>query len=90
MWGAAGGPGIRVPPGWFKRVALENLLGLTLRGGVLHVAPQLPGGWSGYEAVWKNGGGTYRIINTEGGRVTVTPENAAPDGAVVEVQPIMP
>lgn len=36
--------------GWFFRTALEDLLGIRLEGGNLTVKPNLPAGWSGYEA----------------------------------------
>lgn len=36
--------------GWFFRVVLEDLLGITLRDGHLVVQPRLPAGWEGYEA----------------------------------------
>ena len=36
--------------GWFFRVVLEDLLGITLRDGHLVVEPRLPSGWEGYEA----------------------------------------
>ncbi|MBR2717558.1 MAG: hypothetical protein IKD79_07490, partial [Oscillospiraceae bacterium] len=36
--------------GWFFRVVLEDLLGITLREGRLSVEPRLPDGWEGYEA----------------------------------------
>jgi cyclic beta-1,2-glucan synthetase len=75
--------------GWFKRVALENLLGLTLRGGVLHVAPSLPSGWDGYEADWKNGGRTYHIAVKKDGSVAVTCGGIpAGDGSVVVHAPL--
>jgi cyclic beta-1,2-glucan synthetase len=58
--------------GWYKRVALENLLGLTLKNGRLHVRPHLPLRWDGYSAVWRNSGRTYRITVRRGERVSVT------------------
>ncbi|MEL4105895.1 glucoamylase family protein [Oscillospiraceae bacterium WX1] len=70
--------------GWFKRVALENLLGLNLVGGVLHVAPRLPSSWDGYEADWQTDAGTYHITVKNGGETTVTLNgNAVCDGRVV-------
>ncbi len=50
--------------GWFKRVALENLLGLRLRGGNLHVGAALPSGWDGFGADWRSGRAIFRIGRT--------------------------
>lgn len=58
--------------GWFKRVALENLLGLKLRGGILSVEPRLPSSWHGYEAEWVDKGKTYHISVGRDGSVDVT------------------
>ncbi|SHH48939.1 cyclic beta-1,2-glucan synthetase [Sporobacter termitidis DSM 10068] len=71
--------------GWYKRVALENLLGLRIKDGVLHVRPDLPGGWEGFEAVWRNGSRTYHILVKRGGRVTVTADGAPYSGGDVVI-----
>jgi cyclic beta-1,2-glucan synthetase len=71
--------------GWFYRVAVENLLGLNLKDGRLHVSPALPSGWDGYEAVWRDNGVTYRITVRDGG-VTVR-QDGGPDaggGVIVD------
>jgi cyclic beta-1,2-glucan synthetase len=70
--------------GWFKRVALENLLGLRLKNGVLHVKPSLPSDWAGYEAVWRRNGKEYRISVKNNGACEVTVDGQpSNDGAVV-------
>jgi cyclic beta-1,2-glucan synthetase len=38
---------------WFHRVVREELLGLTLREGVLHLQPKLPDHWSGCRMIWR-------------------------------------
>ncbi len=58
--------------GWFRRVTLENLLGLTLQNGVLTVEPNLPSSWDGYEADWLQNGKTYHIAIKNDGSITVT------------------
>ena len=58
--------------GWFLRVASENLLGLKIRDGILHVDPRLPPDWDGFEAVWRNAGSEYQIEVCNGGKVEVT------------------
>jgi len=52
--------------GWFFRVVLEDLLGITLRDGHLVAEPRLPSGWEGYEA---DIGG--RRIRVHRGKVTI-------------------
>jgi cyclic beta-1,2-glucan synthetase len=47
--------------GWYYRVAMEQLLGITIRNGILHVEPNLPDEWEGFELVWKNAGAEYLI-----------------------------
>ncbi len=69
--------------GWFKRVALENLLGLRLIGGKLHVSPSLPSGWDGYELDWKSGGATYCVKTYSDGRVDVSVKGTAEAGMVI-------
>jgi cyclic beta-1,2-glucan synthetase len=58
--------------GWFRRVALENLLGLQLRDGCLTIDPVLPSFWEGYEADWTDSGQTYHIRVGKAGDVSVT------------------
>lgn len=53
--------------GWYYRVAVEELLGLKVRNGVLTVSPRLPESWPGYEADWKLGDGVLRIRVRRGG-----------------------
>ena len=38
--------------GWYRRVAIEYLLGLKVRDGRLFIEPNLPTSWNGFEAVW--------------------------------------
>ena len=61
--------------GWYYRVATENLLGLLLKNGVLHVRPNLPSSWNGFEADYMAGGKTYRI-KVENGNVSLTCDGA--------------
>ncbi|WP_421993128.1 GH36-type glycosyl hydrolase domain-containing protein [Qipengyuania sp.] len=52
---------------WTWRLAVEGILGLTLRDGRIHISPSLPEGWDGYEATLRRGGGTIRIKLTREG-----------------------
>lgn len=74
--------------GWFRRVALENLLGLKLQNGLLTVEPHLPSSWDGYEAEWINDGDVYQIAVSKNGDVSVK-KNGQPDcGTVKIIRPI--
>ncbi len=48
--------------GWMYRVGLEAILGVTLRGGALHIDPCIPQVWPGFEVVYTAGGARYRIV----------------------------
>ena len=60
--------------GWYLRVALEELLGLKLRGGQLYVEPRLPSGWKGCTVVWQDGAGEAHTIALRPDAVTVNGE----------------
>ncbi|MDJ0977568.1 MAG: glucoamylase family protein [Erythrobacter sp.] len=54
---------------WTWRLAVEGILGLTLRDGKLHIAPSLPDGWDGYRARLTHQGGTIELEVTQIGKV---------------------
>jgi cyclic beta-1,2-glucan synthetase len=56
--------------GWMYRVGLEAILGLTLRGGALHIDPCIPRAWPGYEMVVKIRRAEYRITVENPDRVS--------------------
>ncbi len=39
--------------GWYYQAAVEDLLGIVLRRGVLRIKPRLPADWPAYEAVFR-------------------------------------
>jgi len=43
------------------RVGTEAILGISLRGGALHIDPCIPRTWPGYEVVFAPQGAQYRI-----------------------------
>ena len=47
--------------GWMYRVAVEAILGISLRGGALHIDPCIPRTWRDYEVVFAPAGAHYRI-----------------------------
>ncbi len=73
---------------WLYRAALENILGLRLRGNRLTLAPVVPAEWEGYEITLRHGSTIYAIRAVRRGRggaadapaVTVDGK-AAKDGA---------
>jgi cyclic beta-1,2-glucan synthetase len=48
--------------GWMYRVGMENILGITLRRGALHIDPCIPRAWPRYEVTFKPARTTYRIV----------------------------
>ena len=52
--------------GWFYRVAREELLGLTLREGVLRIRPKLPDHWPGCGLTWRLGELELEIVMERG------------------------
>jgi cyclic beta-1,2-glucan synthetase len=47
--------------GWMYRVGIESLLGLSLKGGALHIDPCIPRDWEGYEAILKTPQAEFHI-----------------------------
>ena len=57
--------------GWMYRVGIEAILGLTLRGGALHIDPCIPRDWPGFEVLFAPpGGARYRITVENPDRVS--------------------
>jgi cyclic beta-1,2-glucan synthetase len=54
--------------GWMYRVAVEEILGISLREGALHIDPCIPAAWPGYEVVFAPPGAQYRVevLNPDG------------------------
>ena len=47
--------------GWMYRTAVEGILGIHLRGGILCINPCIPRGWTGFEITYQYGSSRYRI-----------------------------
>ena len=60
--------------GWFLRTAVEELLGLRMKGGRLTAAPKLPESWPGYEAELKAGGKLWHILAQRGEEAEIREE----------------
>ena len=69
--------------GWYLRVALEDLLGLRLRGGQLTIMPQLSPDWAPCTVHWRDGAGQTHTITLAQNAVTVdgAPYSGGPVGA---------
>ena len=48
--------------GWMYRLAIESLLGLTLEGDKLRLAPCLPANWPGFKLRYRYRDTLYRIV----------------------------
>jgi cyclic beta-1,2-glucan synthetase len=48
--------------GWMYRVGMENILGITLRRGALHIDPCIPRAWPRYEVTFKPSRTPYHIV----------------------------
>jgi cyclic beta-1,2-glucan synthetase len=47
--------------GWYWRIGIEELLGVRVRNGVLHIAPVVPPGWPGFSVTLRRGRTVYDI-----------------------------
>jgi cyclic beta-1,2-glucan synthetase len=76
---------------WVYRVALEALLGFTVRGSTLSFDPCIPARWPGFTLTWRRGATTWEVSveNPDGvqrGVAEVTLDgHPAPDGRVALV-----
>jgi len=54
--------------GWYHRVGIENILGITKRGDTLFVNPCVPSDWDGFSVKYTTAGGviTIRVDNPNG------------------------
>ena len=60
--GAAAGPGTRGAAGWMQRAGIESILGLRLRGEVLHLDPCIPKSWPRFEMMVRYRSARYQIL----------------------------
>ncbi len=74
--------------GWMQRAGVESILGLRLRGGMLHLDPCIPHGWPGFEIVLRHGSARYRIEVGNPDGVARGIATATLDGRVVTTRPL--
>ncbi|HEY0957804.1 MAG TPA: glucoamylase family protein [Novosphingobium sp.] len=73
---------------WLYRAGMEEILGLRLRGSLLHLDPCIPNGWPGFEVVLHHGSARFdiRVDNPDGvGKGIVS---ASMDDADVTARPL--
>ena len=56
---------------WYFRVVTQDLLGLKLRDGKLHIEPRLPAALPSYSATWRDGQGHLHRIDCDRGHIYV-------------------
>lgn len=56
--------------GWIYRAGVEWILGLSVRGDSLHLAPCIPRAWPGFAVTYRHGGSSYEISVENPNRVT--------------------
>ena len=71
---------------WMYRVGLESILGFTVRGDRLTMAPVVPAGWPAYSVEYRYGASTYAIEVREPAEVARVGARVTLDGrALTEV-----
>ena len=74
--------------GWMHRAGVESILGLRLRGGMLHLDPCIPRGWPGFEIALRHGSALYRIEVGNPDGVARGIATATLDGRAVTTRPL--
>src|SRR5229473_1640885 len=73
--------------GWMYRTAVEGILGIHLRGGILSINPCIPRGWTGFEITYKYGSSRYRIAVENPRGVSTGVSHATLDGREISGKP---
>jgi cyclic beta-1,2-glucan synthetase len=73
--------------GWMYRTAVEGILGVHLRGGILSIDPCIPRGWTGFEITYKYGSSRYRIAVENPRGVSAGVSRATLDGREISGTP---
>jgi cyclic beta-1,2-glucan synthetase len=74
--------------GWMYRVGIEELLGITLRRGALHIDPCIPRAWPGFEVDYAAPHARYRIVVENAESVNRGVRAVEVDGAPVPAREI--
>ena len=73
--------------GWMYRTAVEGILGIHVRGGILTVSPCIPRGWTAFEFTYKYGSSRYRIAVENPHGVSTGVSRATLDGREISGTP---
>jgi cyclic beta-1,2-glucan synthetase len=73
--------------GWMQRAGIESILGLRVRGGVLHLDPCIPKGWANYEMTIRTGSARYEITVDNAAGVSRGVSFAEIDGVEIPERP---
>jgi cellobiose phosphorylase len=69
--------------GWMYRLIVESLLGLSLAGDKLTVAPHLPPEWETFKLTYRYRGASYAITVTSGDTAALSVDGRDLDGNVI-------
>ena len=74
--------------GWMQRAGVENILGLRIEAGTLHLDPCIPRSWPRFEIAVRHGASRYEIVveNPQGVQRGVA--TAELDGAPIAARPL--
>ena len=73
--------------GWMQRAGVESILGVRFRGGVLHLDPCIPAGWSGYEVAVRYKSTRYEIAVESSSEQDRASGSASLDGVAIDGRP---
>ncbi len=71
--------------GWMYRLILESLLGLSLAGDRLTLAPRLPAEWPGFKLSYRYRESVYAISVTAGDSESLVIDGVRQDGLVIQM-----
>lgn len=74
--------------GWMQRAGIESIIGLTLQGGDLHIAPCIPRNWPGFRATLRHGSSRYEVTVENPDHVSGGIASAHVDGVAVNHHPL--
>ncbi|MEP9380689.1 glucoamylase family protein [Aquabacter sp. CN5-332] len=75
--------------GWMQRAGIESILGLRMRGTVLHLDPCIPRSWPQFEMTIRHGSAHYRISVENPSGVSRGIVSAEMDGIAIGVGPLL-
>jgi len=74
--------------GWMQRAGIEGILGIIIRGAMLHIDPCIPRDWPGFEATiaWRSA--HYRVVVRNPGKLCRGVGSIRLDGAEASTGPV--